>query len=111
MATNNMSDAGSQTDILGDCEGCLSRSKPVHTKLTYWDLFNNPGLQNDGGIDLAECLWMLEEPSQLDANNVVRYSYSSSVRSRCPPAQGRYAGANSCVGGGEPCFPSSEQSP
>ena len=31
MASNKMSDAGSQTDILGDSEGCLSGNKQEHT--------------------------------------------------------------------------------
>ena len=44
-----MSDAGSQTDILGDSEGSLSGSKHEHTKLVASDLFTNPGLQNGGG--------------------------------------------------------------
>ena len=50
MATNKMSDAASQTDIIGDGEGCLSKSKQEHTKLAVSDIFNNPGLQNGGGI-------------------------------------------------------------
>ena len=33
MATNKMSDAGSQTNILGDSEGCLSENKQEHTEL------------------------------------------------------------------------------
>ena len=50
-----MSDAGSQTNILGDSEGCLSGSKQEHTELAAFDLFNSPILQNWGGIDLVEC--------------------------------------------------------
>ena len=56
IATNKMSDAGSQSDILRDSEGCLSGSKQEHTKLAASDLFNNPGLHNGGGIDLVESL-------------------------------------------------------
>ena len=63
MATNKMSDAGSHTDILGDSEGCLSGSKQMHTDLAASDLFDSPILQNGGGIDLVESLWILEEPS------------------------------------------------
>ena len=33
MVSNKMSDAGSQTDILGDSEGCLSGSKLEHTDI------------------------------------------------------------------------------
>ena len=51
IVTNKMSDAGCQTDILGDNEGYLSGSKQQHTKLTASDLFNNPGLLNVEGID------------------------------------------------------------
>ena len=51
IASHKMSDAGSQADILGDTEGCLSRSKQEHTKLAASDLFNNPCLQNGGGMD------------------------------------------------------------
>ena len=42
MASNKMSDAGSQTDILGDSEGCLSGSKLEHTDMAVSDLFNSP---------------------------------------------------------------------
>ena len=42
MASNKMSDAGSQTDILGDSEGYMSGSKLVHTDLAVSDLFNSP---------------------------------------------------------------------
>ena len=84
-----MSDAGSQTDILSDSEGCLSRSKQEHTQLVASDLFNNPGLQNDGGIDLT--------------NTVVSCSCSSSVRTRYPPAQGAVRVSRNvvamCIGG------------
>ena len=58
IATNKMSDARSQTDILGNSEGCLLGSKQEHIKLAASDLFNNPGLQNGGGIDLVESLRM-----------------------------------------------------
>ena len=43
IATNKMSDAGSQTDILGDIEECPSTSKQDHTKVAASDSFNNPG--------------------------------------------------------------------
>ena len=49
MASNKMSDAGSQTDILGDIEGYLSGSNQEHTELAASDLFNSPLLQNGGG--------------------------------------------------------------
>ena len=39
MATNKMSDAGSQTDILSDSEGCLSGNKQELTELAASDLF------------------------------------------------------------------------
>ena len=51
MASNKMSDAGSQTDILGDSEGCLSGSKLEHTDLAASELFNSPIVQNVGWID------------------------------------------------------------
>ena len=37
IGTNKMSDAGSQTDILGDSEGCLSGSKHELTELAASD--------------------------------------------------------------------------
>ena len=37
MASNKMSDSGSQTDILGDSEGCLSGSKLEHTDIAASD--------------------------------------------------------------------------
>ena len=42
MASNKTSDTGSQTDILGDSEGCMSGSKLEHTDITATDLFNSP---------------------------------------------------------------------
>ena len=54
MASNKMSDAGSQTDILGDGEGRLSGSKLEHTDIAASDLFNRPMVQNMGLIDLVE---------------------------------------------------------
>ena len=78
IATNRMSYAGSQPDS----ERCLSKSKHEHTKLAASNLFNNPGLQNGGGIDLVEYLGMFEEPSQTVATTVVSCSCSGSVRSR-----------------------------
>ena len=54
MASNKMSDAGSQTNILGDGEGCLSGSKLEHTDIAASDLFNSPIVQNVGLIDLVE---------------------------------------------------------
>ena len=64
MASNKMSDAGSQTDILGDSEGCLSGSKLKHTYLAASDLFNNPIVQNMGWIELVESPRRVEVPSQ-----------------------------------------------
>ena len=53
IATNKMSDAGSQTDILGNSEGYLSGSKQEHTKQAYSDLFNSLRLQNCRWIDFG----------------------------------------------------------
>ena len=36
VATNKMSDAGSQTDPSGDSEGCLSGRKQEHTVMCSW---------------------------------------------------------------------------
>ena len=74
IAANKLSNAWSQTDILGDSEGCMSGSKQQHTELAASDLFNSPLLQNGGGIDLIESLRMLEEPSQPEAKTVVNCS-------------------------------------
>ena len=63
-AINKMSGAGNQPDILGDSEGCLSRCKHEHTKLAASDLFNNPDLQNGGGIYLVESLQKRNPVSQ-----------------------------------------------
>ena len=95
LATNKMS------DILGDSERCLSENKHEHTELAASDLFNSPILQNCGGIDLVESLWMLEVPSQPASQrqkNVVSCSCNSSVRSRCPPAQGAVSASRDVVG-------------
>ena len=54
MVSNKMSDAGSQTYIFGDNEGCLSGSKLEHTDIAASDLFNSPIVQNVGLIDLVE---------------------------------------------------------
>ena len=48
MASNKKPDAGSQPDILGDSEGCLSGRKLEHTDLAASDLFNSPIVQNVG---------------------------------------------------------------
>ena len=64
MASNKMSDAGSQTDILGDSEGCMSGSKQEHIYLAASDLDNSPILQNGGWTDLVESPRMVEVPSQ-----------------------------------------------
>ena len=48
MVSNKMSDAGSQTDILGDSGVCLSVSKLEHSYLAASDLFNTPIVQNVG---------------------------------------------------------------
>ena len=98
IATNKMSDTGSQTDIHGDNEGCLSGSNQEYTQLTASDLFNYPGLHNGGGIDLVESLWMLEEPSQPEANTVGSCSCNSSVSSRCTPAHGTVSASHDVVG-------------
>ena len=58
ITTNKMSDAGCQRDILRDNEGRQTGSKQEHTKLAASDYFNNPGLQNGGGIDVVESLNM-----------------------------------------------------
>ena len=86
IATIKTFDVESQTDIFSDSERCLSRSKQEHTKLAVSNLFNNPGLQNGGGIDLVESLRMLEEPSQTEASTVVSCACNGSVRSKCPPS-------------------------
>ena len=96
-ATNIMSDAGSQTDIIGDSEGCLSGNKQEHTELSASDLFNSPVLQNGGGIDLVESLRTLKESIQPEAKIVVSCSCSNSVRSRCPPAQGAVSASRDVV--------------
>ena len=53
IAANKMSDAGSQTYILGDSEGYLFGSKQEHTELAASDLFNSPILQNNGVFHLV----------------------------------------------------------
>ena len=83
MASNKMSDAGSQTDILGDSEGRLSGSKLEHIDIAASDLFNSPMVQNVGLIDLVESPRRVEIPSQPEAKTVVSCSCSNSVRSRC----------------------------
>ena len=83
-----MSDAGGQTDILGDSEGCLSGSKLEHTYIATSDLFNSPIVQNVGLIDFVESPCRVEVPSQPDAKTVVSCSCSNSVRSSCTHAQG-----------------------
>ena len=98
IAANKMSDAGSQTDILGDSEGCLSGSKQEHAELAASDLFNSPILQNCGGIDLLESMRMLQEPSQPEAKTVVSCSCSNSVRSRYPPARYAFNASRDVVG-------------
>ena len=76
MASNKTLDAGSQNDILGHSDGCLSGSKQEHTELAASDLFNSPILQNSGGIYLVESLRMLEVPSQPESKTVVSCSCS-----------------------------------
>ena len=49
-------------------------------------------------MDLVESLWMLEELSKPEANTVVSCSCSSSVRTRCPPAQGAVGASQDVVG-------------
>ena len=75
MASNKMSDSWSQTDILGDSEGCLSGSKLEHTDIAASDLFNSQIVQNVGLIDLVESTRMVEVPSQmcLAAHAVTQY--------------------------------------
>ena len=95
IAANKMSDAGSQTDILGDGEGRLSGTKLEHTAS---DLFNNPMVQNVGLIDLVKSPRRVEIPSQPEAKTVVSCSCSNSVRSRCTPAQGAFSPSRTVVG-------------
>ena len=71
MASNKMSDAGSQTDILGHSEGRLSGSKLEHIDIAASDLFNSPMVQNVGLIDLVESPRRVEIPSQPEAKTVV----------------------------------------
>ena len=54
MASNKMSESGSQTDILGDSDGYQSGSKLEHTDIAASDLFNSPIVHNVGLIDLVE---------------------------------------------------------
>ena len=98
MASNKMSDAGSQTDILGDSEGRLSESKREHTYIAASDLFNSPMVQNVGLIDLVESPRKVEIPSQPEAKTVVSCSCSNSVRSRCTPSQGAVSPSRNVVG-------------
>ena len=70
MALNKMSDAGSQTDILGDSEGCLSGRKREHTDIAASDLFKGPIVHNVGLIDLVESPRMVEVPSQSEAKKL-----------------------------------------
>ena len=83
MASNKMSDAGSQTDILGDGERRLSGSKLEHTDIAASDLFSSQMVQNVGLIDLVESPRRVEIPSQPETKTVVSCSCSNSVRSRC----------------------------
>ena len=98
MASNKMSDAGNQTDILGDSEGRLSGSKLEHTDIAASDLFNSPMVQNVGLIDLVESPRRVEIPCQPEAKTVVSCSCSNSVRSRCTPAQGAVSPSRNVVG-------------
>ena len=98
MASNKMSDAGSQTNILGDSEGCLSGSKLEHTDIAASDLFNSPIVQNVGLIDLVESPRRAEVPSQPEAKTVVSCSFSNSARTRCTPAQGAVSPSRNVVG-------------
>ena len=98
MASNKMSDAGSQTDILGDGGGRLSGSKLEHTDIAASDLFNSPMVQNVGLIDLVVSPSRVEIPSQPEAKTVVSCSCSNSVRSRCTPAQGAVSPSRNVVG-------------
>ena len=95
IAANKMSDAGSQTDILGDGEGRLSGTKLEHTAS---DLFNSPMVQNVGLMDLVESPRRVEIPSQSETKTVVSCSCSNSVRSRCTPAQGAVSPSRTVVG-------------
>ena len=95
IAGNKMSDAGSQTDILGDGEGRLSGTKLEHTAS---DLFNSPMVQNVGLMDLVESPRRVEIPSQPETKTVVSCSCSNSVRSRCTPAQGAVSPSRTVVG-------------
>ena len=95
IAANKMSDAGSQTDILGDGEGRLSGTKLEHTAS---DLFNSPMVQNVGLMDLVESPRRVEIPSQPETKTVVSCSCSNSVRSRCTPAQGAVSPFRTVVG-------------
>ena len=98
MASNKMSDAGSQTDIVGDSEGCLSGSKLEHTDLAASDLFNSQIVHNVGWIDLVESPRRVEVPSQPEPKTVVSCSCSNSVRSRCIPAQGAVSPSRNAFG-------------
>ena len=88
MASNKMSDTGSQTDILGDSGGCLLGSKLEHTDIAASDLFNSPIVQTVGLIDLVESPRRVEVLSQTEAKTVVSCSCSNSLGLRCTPSQG-----------------------
>ena len=98
MASNKMSHAGSQTDILSNSEGCRSGSKLAHTDIAASDLFNSPIVQNVGLIDLVESPRRVEVPSQPETNTVVVCPCSNSVRTRCTPAQGAVSPSRNVVG-------------
>ena len=88
---------GSQTDIPGDSEGCLSGSKQENTELAASDLFISLILQNNGCIDLIESMRMLEEPSQPETKTVGSCSCSNSVRSM-PTCQDVASASRNVVG-------------
>ena len=70
IVSNKMSDAGNQTDIPGDSEGCLSGRKLEHTDIAASDLFSSPIVQNVGLIDLVESPRKVEVPSQPEAKKL-----------------------------------------
>ena len=98
MASNKMSDAWSQTYILGDSEGRLSGSKLEHTDIAASNLFNCPMVQNVGLIELIKSPRSVEIPSQPEAKTVASCSCSNSVRSRFTPAQGAVSPSRNVVG-------------
>ena len=98
MASNKMSDVGSQTNIIGDSEGRRSGNKLEHTYIAASDVFYSPMVQNVGLIDFVVSPRRVEIPSQPEAKTVVCCLCSNSVRSSGTPAQGAVSPSRTVVG-------------